>query len=120
MTTQTTQTLDTELNQMILSGQALDAFDKYYADDVVMQEGGEEPRRGKAANRAYEEQFFGAIAEFHGAQLLASAATGDHSYSEWVFDMTFKDGTRVTNTQVAAREWKDGQIVKERFYVIPG
>lgn len=105
------------LNTMVLEGKALDAFEQYYADDVVMQEGKTAPREGKEANRKYEQAFFGAIAEFHGAELHGSAVVGDRSYSEWTFDMTLKDGTRVTNRQVAAREWRDGQIIHERFFV---
>ena len=34
--------LDKALNDAILSGKALEAFDQYYADDVVMQENSEE------------------------------------------------------------------------------
>ena len=41
---------------------------------------------------------------------------GDRSFSEWIFDVTFKDGTRMRNEQVAARRWKDGKVVHERFY----
>ena len=116
MTTQETQELDDKLNQQILAGQALEAFEAYYDDSVVMQEGTQPPREGKQANREYERQFFASIAEFHGAELHASAVNGNHSYSEWTFDVTFKDGTRVTNTQVAARKWRDGKVVWERFY----
>ena len=43
--------LEQELNQMILSGKALEAFEKFYADDLVMQENDQPPRIGKAANR---------------------------------------------------------------------
>ena len=117
MSTQDLTVLDEQLNQMILSGQALEAFEKFYADDCVMQEGNTAPREGKAANRRYEQEFFNAIAEFHGAELHASAAMGDRSYSEWTFDATLKNGTRITNTQVAAREWRDGKVVRERFYL---
>lgn len=111
--------LEAELNQMILSGQALEAFEKFYADDIVMQENQDEPRKGKAANRAYEEQFFGSIAEFHGAKLGGVAVSGDRSFSEWTFDCTFEGGVRMTNDQVTARTWKDGQVVFERFYYTP-
>ena len=44
--------LENELNQMILAGKAMEAFEKYYADDIVMQENDQPPRVGKAANRA--------------------------------------------------------------------
>jgi len=109
--------LESDLNQMILAGQALDAFEKYYSEDVVMQEGNSPPREGKDSNRLYEQQFFGSIAQFHGADLHASAVNDNRSYSEWTFDATLKDGTRITSTQVAVREWRDGQIVRERFYI---
>ena len=43
-----------DLNQMILEGKMMDAFEKYYADDVVMQEINMEPVVGKDANRERE------------------------------------------------------------------
>ncbi len=49
--------LEHELNQMILNGQALEAFEKYYADDLIMQENNQPPRVGKTANRDFEKQF---------------------------------------------------------------
>jgi ketosteroid isomerase-like protein len=111
--------LENELNQMILSGKAMEGFEKFYADSCVMQENLDEPREGKAACRTYEEQFFGNVAEVHGVEHHGGAASGDRSYSEWTFDVTFKDGTRMRNTQVAARRWKDGKVVWERFYYKP-
>lgn len=111
--------LDAELNQMITTGKALDAFEKFYADDCVMQENLDAPRVGKDACRTYEINFFSAIAEFKRGELLASAVTGNRSYSEWVFACSFKDGSSMENTQVSARTWKDGKVVHERFYYKP-
>ena len=108
--------LERELNQMIAAGQAMEAFERFYADDVVMQENTEPPREGKDACRKYEEEFFGNVAEFHEGSLHGSTAQGDRSYSEWIFDVTLKDGTRMRNHQVAARTWRDGKVVRERFY----
>ena len=108
--------LEKELNEMVASGQAMEAFEKFYADDVVMQENSQDPRVGKAACRAYEEEFFGNVAEFHEGSFHGGATEGDRSYSEWIFDVTFKDGTRMRNSQVAARKWKDGKVVHERFF----
>lgn len=116
MTTTNIASLDSKLNEQILSGQALDAFDRYYADQCVMQEGNDEPRIGKDANRKYEEAFFGSVAEVHNVELLGSAVNGDRSYSEWIFDVTFKNGERVKLTQTAVRQWKDGKVEHERFY----
>jgi ketosteroid isomerase-like protein len=108
--------LEEELNREILSGRALDAFDRFYAEDLVMQENDEEPRVGKAVNRKFEEDFFSSIKEFHGATLGAVAVGDGVTFSEWTFDVTFQDGTRVANPQVTRRQWKDGKVVNERFY----
>ena len=111
--------LERELNEMIASGQAMEAFEKFYADDVVMQENNQEARKGKDACRKYEEEFFSNVAEFHEGSLHGSAAQGDLSYSEWTFDVTFKDGSRMRNHQVAARRWKNGKVVSEQFFYEP-
>ena len=50
--------LVTDLNSMILRGNALEAFEKYYAEDVVMQENELPPTIGKGANRERERDFF--------------------------------------------------------------
>lgn len=120
-TTQTdVATLDKALNDQILSGDILGAFEKYYAPDVVMQENSAEPFVGKDVNRKREQEFVNSIEAFHGAAVLGSAVTGDLSYSEWTMDVTFKGGVRVQLAQVAARRWKNGQIVNERFYYNKG
>jgi ketosteroid isomerase-like protein len=114
------KTLDDQLNQQIQAGAILEAFEKFYADDVVMQENADEPKVGKEACRQAERAALGAIEEFHGVRLLGSAVNGDTSYSEWEFDATYKGAGRVKQAQVAARRWKDGRIVHERFYYKKG
>jgi ketosteroid isomerase-like protein len=108
--------LDQKLNGMILTGCALDAFEELYADDVVMQENSDEPRVGKEVNRKAEQEFFASIGEWHDGKMLGSAVNGDTSFSQWFMDLTFKNGTRYTLSQVAVRKWKDGKVVHERFF----
>jgi ketosteroid isomerase-like protein len=108
--------LDRQLNEQILKGDILGAFDKFYADDTVMQENLTEPTRGKAANRKNEENFMATVETFHAATLLSSAVNGDVSFSEWEFDYTPKGAARVKFTEVAVRRWKNGQVAHERFY----
>lgn len=105
-----------DLNQMILSGKSMDAFEKYYHEDVVMQENNLEPTVGKDANRKRELASASAVQEFHGAE-VKGVATGDNiSMVEWSMDMTYQGGNRVKLNQVAVQRWKDGQIISERFY----
>jgi ketosteroid isomerase-like protein len=114
------QELDKQLNDDVLSGKIMDAFEKYYADDVVMQENSEEPRVGKAVNRKAEEEFMSSVEAFNGASVKASAVNGDVTFSEWEMDITFKGGKRVTMSQVAVRHWKNGKIAHERFFYNKG
>src|SRR5258706_14087003 len=109
-------TLDRELNQAILAGNILNAFETYYAEDVVMHENDSPPFTGKSVNRKREEDFVNSVQEFHGVKLLGEAINGDTSYSEWEYDLTFKNGTRTQLKQVASRRWKNGQVSHERFY----
>ena len=108
--------LDQKLNEAVLTGRALEAFEELYADDVVMQENSDDPFVGKALNREREIKFFSSIEQFHDGKLLSSAINGNTSFSEWLYDVTFKGGQRVKLEQVAVRRWKDGKVAFERFY----
>jgi ketosteroid isomerase-like protein len=112
--------LDKQLNDDVLSGKIMEAFEQYYADDVVMQENSEEPRKGKAENRKAEEQFMASVEAFNGASVKASALNGNVTFSEWEMDITFKGGNRVKMSQVAVRQWKNGKIAHERFFYNKG
>ncbi len=100
----------------IMAGKILEGFDRYYHDDVVMSENGEQDpgRVGKAKNRAYEE-YFAANAKFHGARVDRVIVDGDHSaYEMWMdFEM---GGARMQRTQMAVQTWKNGQIIQETFF----
>ena len=112
--------LDQELNELILSGKALDGFERFYADDCVMQENSETPTVGKDANRQREIDFFDSIGEFHGAEVRSTGAGDSVTFSEWLFDVTFKGGPRKRLEQTAVRRWSDGKVVNERFYYNAG
>ena len=109
---------DQELNDMILQGKILEAFDEFYADDIVMEEDGKE-RVGKEANREYEEQFVNSLEAFHDAEIRARAVDEENhvTLSEWYNDMTLEGVGRVQQEQVAVRTWnEDGEITNEKFY----
>lgn len=105
-----------DLTKMVLSGQGMEAFEKYYADDVEMQENESPPRKGKEANRKFEQEWMESIKEFHGAEVKAVAVEGDTAIIEWFMDFTLKDGKRKKMSEVAVQQWKDGKIVREKFY----
>ena len=110
------RTLVDELNQMIMEGKILEAFDKFYHQDVVMQDNDYPQRVGKDVCRQFEEEFINQMVEFRGARVVSTIISDDISAVEWWFDYTHKDwGTR-NYTQVTVQRWKNGQIVEEKFY----
>jgi hypothetical protein len=104
------------LNQLILEGKALEGFDLYYDDEVVMQENENPATMGKEANRQREIEFFNSITEFRGAKPLDIAIGENISYVKWHYDYTHKDWGERKYTQVSVQHWKDGKIVKEQFF----
>jgi ketosteroid isomerase-like protein len=104
------------INDMILQGKALEAFEEYYHNDVVMQENNSPIVKGKDANRKREEEFFASITEFRGAQPLKVTIGENTTMVEWHYDYTHKDWGIKNYTQVAVLDWKDGKIIKEKFY----
>ncbi|MDB5202107.1 MAG: polyketide cyclase [Ferruginibacter sp.] len=110
------RTLVDELNQMILEGKILDAFEKFYAEDVVMQDNDYPAREGKEVNRGYEEAFVNGIEEFRGAKVVNTIISDGIAVVEWWFDYTHKEYGVRNYTQVSVQRWKNGQIVEEKFY----
>ena len=104
------------VNDLILQGNGLEAFETYYHDDVILQENDNQALVGKEANRKYKETFFAGITEFRCAKPLKVTVGEKTTMVEWQFDYTHKEQGCKNFTQVAVQEWQDGKIIKEKFY----
>jgi hypothetical protein len=101
---------------MILEGKILDAFKKFYAADVKMQDNDYPVREGFDTNLQYEEAFVGGLTEFRGAKVLNTIISDDIAVIEWWMDYTHKDYGVRNYKQVSVQRWKNGKIVEEKFY----
>ena len=106
-----------DIYNLLGQGQLLNAFDKYYADNVVMTEP-RGTRTGKAECREYEEAFLSNIEAFHALDIknVASDEAAKTTFVQSVMDVTFKGGHRAKMNQVAVQQWEGDQIVHEEFY----
>ena len=104
-----------ELNGFVLNGRMMDAFEKYYHDDVIMQENHLTPTFSKVANRQRELEFLGNIIEFRGAEVKGMGVGDSISFVIWKYDYIHKQWGVRDYTQVSIQEWKDGKIIKETF-----
>jgi ketosteroid isomerase-like protein len=107
--------LDRQLNEMIIQGKSVEALERFYAEDVVAQENDEPERVGRAAWLQARTQMEKMIKKFD-AKVLAHAANGDVSLSEWEYNVELEGMGPIVMKQVAVRRWRDGRIVRERFY----
>jgi hypothetical protein len=105
-----------DLNSLVLSGKLIEAFEKYYDDNVSMQENAGIPTVGKKANYERELRFLDNITEFRNAAVLDLAVGNDISYVTWQLDYTHKEWGVRNYTQVSVQHWKDGKIVREQFF----
>lgn len=106
----------TDLNKLVLQGKAMDAFEKYYHDEVVMQENDQPPTVGKEANRQREEDFFSKVTDFRSATPLKVTVGDGVTMVEWHYDYTHREWGKRDYTQISVQEWENGQIIKEKFY----
>jgi ketosteroid isomerase-like protein len=112
-----------DMYQMIDQGKAFEALEQYYHDDVVVIDGNEPPREGKAAQRKALQDWFGMVKEMHGGGttgISANEATGTTMVESWT-EITMQDGNRFKMEEVGVQKWKGDKIVHERFYYsLPG
>ena len=107
-----------DMYDMILGGQMMDAFEKYYHEDVAMVEATDEVRKGKDSNREFEMSWLSSIQEFHGGgvnTITSNEETGQTTVEVWM-DVTYKDGNRSKMEEVAVQSWQGDKIIRERFY----
>lgn len=105
-----------QLNKMILEGKTMEAFEKFYDENVVMQENNMPPTIGKDANRKRELEAVSSITEFKRAEVKAAAVGDDVTIVEWYTHFVHKQYGEVKSNQVAVQRWKDGKIISERFF----
>lgn len=111
-----------EMYRMAHSGQAMEAFEKFYHEDTSMHEATGEVRKGKAANREFEQNWQNGIKEVHGGGVHAITSDEENGITmvEAWMDATLKDGKRMKMEEIARQKWQGEQIIEERFYYNPG
>jgi len=111
----TTSDLDQKLNAMIIAGRSVEALRTFYAEDVVAQENDEPERVGRDAWLQARQAMETKIKKFE-ARVLARAADGDTTFSEWEYNFELDGMGPIAMNQVAVRRWRNGLVVRERFY----
>jgi ketosteroid isomerase-like protein len=94
-------------------------MNEFYADDVQMQENGQQPTIGLRANIERERQFLDSVKEWKSFEIKTKAVGGDVTFYECVCEWVATDDRPVRLEEVVVAKWRDGKISHERFYYDP-
>jgi ketosteroid isomerase-like protein len=108
--------LEAAVNDLTRQGKMLDSINQYYADNCVFVESDGSSRQSKADQLAHLSGFFGTLKSFDGATLHGAATGDDYATSEWTFNMTSGDGSKIEWNEVLVRSWNNGKVVSESYY----
>jgi hypothetical protein len=108
----------TEMLGMLQKGQMTEGQEKYFADDVVTQEGNDAAVAGKQAAIERLNKFREAlgITGFVSYAIGSMAVAGNVSFYDAVLSVKVKSGDTIHLEQVVRTEWKNGKIVHERYF----
>jgi hypothetical protein len=117
MSKQVSETLQ-EMLGILKKGQMTEGQKIYFADSVVTQEGNQPPIVGKQASIDRLDTFRETIgvAAFISYAIGDVAVAGNTSFYDAVLTLKLKNGETINLEQVVKTDWKDGKIVKERYY----
>ena len=105
-----------DLNDLIIQGEFIEAFEQFYHDELIYQLNDEQPIKGKAIVRKLKEIELNDIIEFKSAKPLKVTIGEQTTMVEWELnDQHRKQGER-NYTQVSVQDWKQGLIIKEKMY----
>lgn len=105
-----------ELFRYVREGRIIDTMHEFYDKDVSTQENANPPTVGLAANVEREKQFLKGIKEWKGFEVQSLGLGDDVTFYEAVFDFIATDGRPVHVEQVDVAHWRNGKIIRERFY----
>jgi predicted ester cyclase len=114
-------TLDHVKELIALAGQGkfLEAIERFYAPDASMQENLEPPRMGLAALLENERKVLAAVPDIRVERVESFVVDGDRSAIHWMFLYTDRSGRKIRLDEIAYQEWRDGKIIRERFFYDP-
>lgn len=104
-------------NQLITADNTLKAMELFYAENVTMQENEEPPRVGKTFCINHEKKNLEGVKNFT-LTIISQAIDpiNEVVFSEYDLEFETLKGLKMRLKEAAVQHWKDGQVVKEKFY----
>lgn len=105
-----------DLIRHTIEARFVEAMEKFYHEDVIMQENCMPPRVGRAASIARQIVARAQVGAIHEIKAGVVLIEGNRVAIEWHAEWSMPDATRVRVEEVALQQWKGDRIIHERFF----
>jgi hypothetical protein len=97
----------------------VEAIQEFYTENASMQENTAAPRVGRDTLVAHEAAALARAAAVHSTCVRPVFVNGDHVVVRWIFEFTWKDGTKGRIEELAYQRWEGDRIAQEQFFYDP-
>jgi len=108
-----------ELIHLAEQGKFLEAIEQFYAGYATMQENSKPPREGLATLLENERRVLASAKEVRVKRAESFIIDGDRAAIHWVFEFIDFEGRSRWIDEIAYQVWRDGKIIRERFFYDP-
>jgi len=104
-----------ELIAIVADGKPMEAFDKFYHDNLEKIDLNGVLVKGKQKNAEIGLTLLSKVSNIRDFTAVGKIVKGNRSFLVWSLDFDHADNGQVKVLQVAIQDWEDGKIVLERF-----
>ena len=104
-----------ELIALVAEGKPMEAFAKFYHDDIEKTDLDGVSHRGKALNDKMGHEQLAGIVGVRDFSTVGRIVKGNRSFIVWSIDLDNTSG-QLKVVEVAIQDWQDGKIIRERYF----
>lgn len=105
-----------ELVELVQQGKPMEAFEKFYGENLDKADLDGKVVLGKEANRKVGYELLSKVRSVRDFSRVGQVIRDNRSFLVWSLDFDHEEQGRINVIQVAIQDWENGKIVKERFY----
>ena len=100
-------------------GEHVEAIERFYTADAMMQENHAPPRVGREALIAHERRALSRVLAVVSECVRPAFVDGDHVVIRWIFVFHRPEGRGMRIEELAYQRWKGDKIAQEQFFYDP-
>ncbi|NIJ54607.1 SnoaL-like domain-containing protein [Dyadobacter arcticus] len=115
MTEQQIATALDELVSLVAEGKPMEAFEKFYHENLEKTDLDGITHQGKTVNEKIGLDLLSKVTAVRDFTAVGKIIKGNRSFLVWSLDFDHANNGAIKVTQVAIQDWEDGKIIRERF-----